>query len=167
MGPDSQPAALRRGTAKNKVHGHETRRRLVDLHVYQGKRLGECAREMGLSYGRTLAQWHRVLADVRDGVVPEEQLRDVRTHCDQMLRQVITTSMPLVGNSAAHGMVTLKALEGLCRLYGVVGPEAAAVGPGPATLAEIGASVRLLSPLLADKLDRLKTLRCRVAGDIP
>ena len=44
-----QSAALRRGTAKQRVRGHETRRRLIELHVHKGLRLKECARDLGIS----------------------------------------------------------------------------------------------------------------------
>ncbi|MCX6864603.1 MAG: recombinase family protein, partial [Verrucomicrobia bacterium] len=163
-GNGGEPGALRRGTEKNRVRGYETRRRLIELHVYQHMGLGECAQALDLSYGRTLAQWHRIVAEVQDGEVPEEQLHDVRTHCDQMLRHMITTSLPLVAKSAAYGMLVLKALDGLCRLHGVARPEAVAGGPGPATLAEIGARVRVVSPLMIDKLDRVRALGSQVDG---
>ena len=83
-----------------------------------------------------------------------------------MWRHLIQTSLSLVAKSAAHGMVVLKALDGLCRLHGVARPEAVAGGPGPATftLAEIGARVRVVSPLLIDKLDRVKALGSQVDG---
>lgn len=50
-----QGAALRRGSEKKRVRGYETRRRLVELDVFGGKRLKECAYELGISYGRAHA----------------------------------------------------------------------------------------------------------------
>jgi hypothetical protein len=58
-------------------------------------------------------------------------------------------------------MVVLKALG---RLHGVVGPVVAADTAGAASLAEIGASVRVISPLLMDKLDRIRELVSQVNG---
>jgi len=55
--PGKQPSALRRGSEIKRVRGHETRRRLIELHAFGGKRLIECARELGLSYGRVNAVW--------------------------------------------------------------------------------------------------------------
>lgn len=59
-----QGAALRRGSDIKRVRGHETRRKLIELHVFEGVRLKECARQMGLSYGRVLAVWHGIVAEV-------------------------------------------------------------------------------------------------------
>lgn len=164
-GSGGQPAALRRGTEKNKVRGYETRRRLIELHVTQGKCLVECAQVLGLSYGRVLAQWHRVVAEAcGDGPEAGEMRRDVRTFLDQGYRHMWEKSVPLIGESAAHGSVALKALEGLGRLYGVVGPEVAGEASGAATLAEVGASVRVVSPLLVGKMERIKAMQCRADG---
>jgi hypothetical protein len=154
-----QPAPLRRGTQKNRVRGFETRRRLVELHCFEGKRLVECAREMGLSYGRVLAVWRGIVDEVcADGPKAEELRHNVRTYSDRVLRHLIEKSIPLVENSAAHGAVALKALESLCRLHGVAAPDPAEK-PTCATMAEVGATVRAVSPLLAAKLDRVRALR--------
>jgi hypothetical protein len=154
-----QPAALRRGTEKNRVRGFETRRRLVQLHCYEGKRLVECARDMGLSYGRVLAVWHRIVEEVSaEGQKAADLRRDVRAYSDRVLRHLIEKSLPLARNSAAHGMVTLKALESLCRLHGVTALETAE-SSGTATLDEVGAAVRVVSPILAEKIERVRALR--------
>ena len=158
-GSGGQPAALRRGTEKNKVRGYETRRRLIELHVTQGKCLVECAQALGLSYGRVLAQWHRVVAEAcGDGPEAEEMRREVRAFLDRGYRHMWEKSVRLIGESAAHGSVALKALDGLGRLYGIVGPEVAAEASGAATLAEVGASVRVVSPLMVGKLERIKAM---------
>ena len=161
-----QPAALRRGTEKKRVRGFETRRRLVNLHVFEGKRLVECAREMGLSYGRILAVWQGLVAEA-SGVGPDgEDLRQsVRAHSDRVLRHLIETSLPLVAKSAAHGMIVVKSLESLCRLHGVAGsdenPEM-----GISTIEDVGATVRNISPILAGKLERVRALT-KEAGEAP
>ena len=61
-------------------------------------------------------------------------------------------------------MLALKSLDALGRLHGVVGPVVAADTAGAANLAEIGARVRVVSPLLIDKLDRVKALGSQVDG---
>lgn len=164
-GYGGQPAALRRGTEKNKVRGYETRRRLIELHVTQGKCLVECARELGLSYGRVLAQWHRIVAEAcGDGPEAAGMRREVRAFLDGGYRHMWEKSVRLIGESAAHGTVALKALDGLGRLYGIMGPEVASESSGAATLAEVGASVRVVSPLLVGKMDRIKAMQCRADG---
>jgi hypothetical protein len=141
------------------VRGYETRRRLIELHVTQGKGLVECAQVLGLSYGRVLAQWHRAVAEAcGDGPEAGEMRREVRAFLDRGYRQMWEKSARLVGESAAHGTVALKALDGLGRLYGIVGPEVAGDESGAATLAEVGASVRVVSPLLVGKMERIKAM---------
>ena len=158
-GAGRQPAALRRGTEKNRVRGYQTRRRLVELHCFEGKRLIECAREMGLSYGRVLALWHQIVGEAAaEGTKAEDLRRDVRAYSDRVLRHLIEKSLPLARTSAAHAMVALKALESLGRLHGVAAPETAE-SSGSASMEEVGAAVRVVSPLLADKLDRVRSLR--------
>ena len=159
-----QPAALRRGTEKKRVRGFETRRRLVNLHVFEGKHLKACARELGLSYGRVLTVWQRVVAEASgEGPDAEDQRRSVRAHSDRVLRHLIEKSLPLVAKSAAHGMIVVKSLESLCRLHGVAGsdehPES-----GISTIADVGATVRNISPLLAGKLERVLALTKQEGG---
>lgn len=85
-----QPAQLQRGSMKKRVRGHETRRKLIELHVFQGMRLKEAARELGLSYGRVLAVWNVVVAEVRGSRgAPEDHLKGVFAYCDLNLRAVI------------------------------------------------------------------------------
>lgn len=159
-----QPAALRRGTEKNRVRGFETRRRLIQLHVFEGKRLVECARELGLSYGRVLAVWQRVVVEASGGGPDGEDLRQsVRTHSDRVLRHLIERSLPLVAKSAAHGIIVVKSLESLWRLHGIAGPEESRE-TGNFSLEDVGATVRSISPLLADKLERVRALTKQEGG---
>lgn len=159
-----QPAALRRGTEKKRVRGFETRRRLVQLHVFEGKRLVECAREMGLSYGRVLTVWQGLVVEASGGGPDGEDLRQsVLAHSDRVLRHLIERSLPLVAKSAAHGMIVVKSLESLCRLHGVAGPDENRESSN-SSLEDVGATVRNISPLLADKLERVRALTKKEGG---
>ena len=96
-----------------------------------------------------------------EGEDAAEMRRSVRAFLDRGFRHLWEISVPLVAESAAHGAVALKALEGLGKMHGIVGPEPGGDAAGAATLAEIGASVRLVSPLLADKIERVRALAVR------
>ena len=159
-----QQAALRRGTEMKRVRGFETRRRLFNLYVFEGKRLVECARELGMSYGRILAVWQGLLAEASGGDPDaEDQRQSVRVHSDRMLRHLIEKSLPLVAKSAAHGMIVVKSLESLCRLHGVAGSDENR-DTGISTLEDVGATVRNISPILAGKLDRVRALMKQEGG---
>jgi hypothetical protein len=159
-----QPAALRRGTEKKRVRGFETRRRLVQLHVFEGRRLVECSREMGLSYGRILAVWQGLVAEASgEGPDGEDLRQSVRAHSDRVLRHLVEKSLPLVAKSAAHGMIVVKSLESLWRLHGVAGPDENRETSN-FSLEDVGAKVRNISPLLADKLARVRALAKQEGG---
>ena len=133
------------------------------LHVVEGKSLRECARLMGRNYKALHAVWRVVVAEAcGEGEDAAEMRRSVRAFLDRGYRHLWEISVPLVAESAAHGAVCLKALEGLGKMHGVIGPEPGGDAAGVATLAEIGASVRLVSPLLADKIERVRALAVRV-----
>lgn len=148
---------LKRGAEINRVRGYETKRQLVQLHCFEGKSIPECARLMGRSYRALHAVWRGVVAEAsgeRGGGI--DYRLQVKALCDRSLRELLQVSIPLVAESAAHGAVVLKTVEALRSLHGVDGIEdKEAVGM---TLEEIGASVRVVSPLLADKLERVKAL---------
>lgn len=147
-----------------RVRGFETRRRLFNLYVFEGKRLVECARELGMSYGRILAVWQGLLAEASGGDPDaEDQRQSVRVHSDRMLRHLIEKSLPLVAKSAAHGMIVVKSLESLCRLHGVAGSDENR-DTGISTLEDVGATVRNISPILAGKLDRVRALMKQEGG---
>ena len=157
-----QPRALVAGADRARVIGHETKRELIRLRVVEGKSLRECARLMGRNYKALHAVWRVCVAEAcGEGEESAEMRRSVRHFLDRGFRHLWETSVPLVAESAAHGAVALKALEGLGKMHGIVGPEPGADAAGAATLAEIGASVRLVSPLLADKIERVRALAVR------
>lgn len=148
---------LKRGAEVSRVKGYETRRELVRLHVFEGKSIPECARLMGRSYKGLHAVWRLIVAEAsgdRGGGI--DYRKQVKAYSDRVLRELVEVALPLVKDSAAHGAVVLKSIEQLRSLHGVDGAEEEA-GPGM-TLEEIGASVRVVSPLLADKLERVKAL---------
>jgi transposase-like protein len=161
--PDARPdrkgrqgAALRRGTEMKRVRGFESRRRLIELHVFSGKRLPECARELGLSYGRTLAVWKSAVEEVHGSRgAPEEHLRSVRAYLDRHLRRVIEESQKLVGEAAAYGAVVVAAGKALAELHGVKDEK---TGQPATTLEDVGREVRMVSPLLLERLDQIRGL---------
>ena len=117
---------------------------------------------MGRNYKALHAVWRVVVAEAcGEGADSEQMRRDVRAFLDRGYRLAWESSYPLIAESAAHGAVALKALEGLGKMHGVVGPDPGGDAAGAATLAEIGASVRLVSPLLADKIERVRALAVR------
>jgi hypothetical protein len=162
------PTALIRGHEINRVKGYETKRALIQLHVMEGKPLRECATLMGRNYRAIHAVWRAIVQETSPGGDGIAELRStVRAYADKGLRALFERSMPLVEESAAHGALALKALEGLCRLHGVEAPDPGET-TGVGSLAEIGAQVRAVSPLLADKLERVRALRIpAVTGDLP
>lgn len=150
---------LKRGVEVARVRGFETKRELVRLHVFEGKSIPQCAKLMGRSYKSLHAVWRIVVAEsCGDKAGPVDMRRNVRAFTDRCLRELVEVSIPLVGESAAHGAIILKATEALCKLHGVTAEDDADSGGGVASLEEIGASVRVVSPLLADKLERVKAL---------
>jgi hypothetical protein len=151
-----QGAALRRGTEKKRVRGFETRRRLIELHVFSGKRLPECARELGLSYGRTLAVWQGVVSEVHGSRgAPEEHLQSIRAYLDRHLRRVMEESQKLVGEAASYGAVVVAAGKALAELHGVKDEQ---TGQPATTLEDVGREVRVVSPLLLNRLDQIREL---------
>lgn len=148
------PWQLRRGIEKTRVRGYETKRQLIELHVMQGHSLKECARLMGRNYQAIHRVWRLVVEGCSgERVAPEEHLRAVRAYADQHLRATIETAQSLVGDAAAYGAVVIAGVKQLCELHGVK-PEEAGI-TGTATLEDIGKSVRVTSPLLLAKLDRV------------
>lgn len=157
-----QGAALRRGTEKKRVMGYLTRERLVQLHIFAGKRLSECAREMGISRNRAYAVWSAVVAEVHGGKgEPEEHKRAVRTYLDHHYRRVMEESQKLLGDAAAYGAAVIAAGKALCDLHGAAGEQAPSPG---VTLEDVGREVRIVSPLLMDKLEQIRSLGGVVNG---
>lgn len=157
-----QGAALRRGTEKKRVKGYLTRKRLIELHVFGGKRLSECAREMGISGGRAYAVWKGVVAEANGGKgEPEEHQRAVRTYLDHHFRRVIEESQKLLGEAAAYGAAVIAAGKALSDLHGVAGEQ---VASSSVTLSDVGREVRIMSPLLMDKLEQIRSMGGVVNG---
>jgi len=157
-----QSAPLRRGTAKQRVRGHETRRRLIQLHVHEGLRLKECARQMGISYGRTLAVWHSIVAEVKGTKgSPEEHQRDVFTYLDLQYRRVVHECQPRIAEAASYGAAVVAACKALAELHDLNANKAAT----PAlSLEDVGREVRTVSPLLLAKLEQVHELIGKQGG---
>jgi len=151
-----QSAPLRRGTAKQRVRGHETRRRLIELHVHEGLRLKECARRMGISYGRTLAVWHAIVAEVKGTKgTPEEHQQDVFAYLDLQYRHVVHECEPRIRQGASYAAAVIAACKALAELHDLNGNKA--VAP-VTTLEDVGREVRTVSPLLLAHLEQVKKL---------
>jgi hypothetical protein len=151
-----QGAALRRGTEKKRVRGYQTRRRLIDLHVFGGKRLKECAYELGISYGRAHAVWRTVVAEAHGAHgTKDEHLQAVRGYLDCHYRRLIEESQPRLAEGAAYGAVVVQACKALADLHDL---KAENPQPQGLTLEDVGREVRVVSPLLLDRLDKLREL---------
>ena len=151
-----QGAALRRGTEKKRVRGYETRRRVIELHVFGGKRLHECARELGISYGRAHAVWRGVVAEAHgSGGTKDEHLRAMRGYLARHYRRLIEEGQQLLSEGAAYGAVVVQACKALADLHDLKGES-----PQPAgfTLEDVGREVRVVSPLLLDRLEQIRGL---------
>jgi transposase-like protein len=156
--PGKQPWQLRRGVERQRVRGYETRRQLIELHVHQGKSLKECARLMGRHYVALHRVWRLVVAECGgERVASEDHIKAVRAYSDQHLRRVIEQAQGLVGEAAAYGAVVVAGVKALCELHGVK-PEEAQAGT-VASLGEIGLNVRVTSPLLLAKLERVRSAK--------
>jgi hypothetical protein len=161
--PDSRPdhkgrqgAALRRGTEKKRVRGYETRRRLIELHVFGGKRLKECAYELGISYGRAHAVWRTVVAEAHGARgTKDEHLQAVRGYLDCHYRRLIEESQPRLAEGAAYGAVVVQACKALAELHDLKteNPQ-----PQGLTLEDVGREVRVVSPLLLERLEQIRGL---------
>lgn len=148
------PWQFRRGVEKQRVRGFEAKRQLIELHAIQGIPLKECARIMGRNYQALHRVWRLVVAECGgERQASEEHIKAVRAYCDLHLRRVIEEAQPLVAEAAAYGAVVIAGVKELCALHGVK-PEEAAAGT-TASLAEIGLNVRVTSPLLLEKLERV------------
>lgn len=154
--PGKQPSALRRGSEIKRVRGHETRRRLIEMHAFGGKRLIECARELGLSYGRVNAVWRSVVAEAHGARgTKEEHVMSVRCYLDCHYRKVMEGAQALLGDAAAYGAVIVQAGKALADLHGLKTED---VLPAGLSLEDVGREVRVVSPLLIDRLDKVRAL---------
>ncbi len=157
-----QTAPLRRGTELSRVRGYRTREELIRLRVYEGKSLKECACLLGRHYNRVRILWQEIVAKSNgDDGVPAEHLANVRAYVDIHLRRVIQEASCRISEGAAYGAVVVAGLKALMELHGVKHEE---VSPEGMTLADVGREVRVVSPLLAGKLERLERLGARVVA---
>jgi hypothetical protein len=155
-----QGAALRRGSEKKRVRGYETRRRLIEMHVFGGKRLKECAHELDISYGRAHAVWRTVVAEAHGAHgTKDEHLQAVRGYLDCHYRRLIEESQPRLAEGAAYGAVVVQACKALAELHDLKteNPQ-----PQGLTLEDVGREVRVVSPLLLDRLDKIREMN----GDV-
>jgi hypothetical protein len=151
-----QGAALRRGTEKKRVRGYETRRRLIEMHVFGGKRLQECARELGISYGRAHAIWRTVVAEAHGAHgTKDEHLQAVRSYLDCHYRRLIEESQPRLAQGAAYGAVVVQACKALAELHDVKGEPPQPLG---LSMEDVGREVRVVSPLLMERLEQIREL---------
>lgn len=164
--PTSCPPALSGGKGagrvllathqRNRVKGWALRERVIECHVFQGRSLRETARLLGRSYKRVTATWASVCRDVNGGkATPEAHREAVRGYLDTHLRRVIEGSQALLGEAAAYGAVIVQAGKALADLHGLK-PED--VLPAGLTLEDVGREVRVVSPLLIDRLDKVRAL---------
>jgi hypothetical protein len=154
---------LKHQTERNAVRGQQTRRRVIELHVMEGKTLVETAEVMGIHLRTVQKRWKEVLEDVKGGTA-EELREEVRAYADLHLREVIQTAQQNVDDSAAYGAVVVQGIKTLCELHGVEPPEET---KGQAlTMEEVGQRVRSKSPLLLDKLNHIRAAkRARKGGE--
>jgi transposase-like protein len=154
-GPKSKhPAALKRGTEIRKVLGHETKRRVVQLHVEQGLSLRETAKRIGRHYKYVCLVWQGIVKEVSEGSSPEGK-EQIRAFVDQHLRGLIEDGRRMFPEAAAYGAVAAKCLEQLADLHGL---KAAEIAPEGMSLEQVGEQVRVVSPLLIDKIEKVRAL---------
>lgn len=148
---------LRRATERNMVRGFTTKKEVIRLHCMEGKPLKEIARLLGRNHRYIQQVWQSIVADVKGRATKGEHDDDVRTFADKHLRNAIQEASGLISDSAAYGAVVIRGVAELCALHGVK-PEEGVTG-GIASLESIGMSVRVASPMLLDKLDRLQRIK--------
>jgi hypothetical protein len=153
---------LRLGHDINRVRGWALRERVIQLHCFEGKSLRQCAKMLGRSYKRTAAMWSIVCRDVAGGKAsPEAHREQVRGYLDRHYRRVMEGAQGLLGEAAAYGAVVVAAGKALAELHGLR-PEDTL--PAGFSLEDVGREVRVVSPLLIDRLEDVKELR-GAAGD--
>lgn len=153
---------LRAGTERLKVRGWAVRERVIQCHVFEGKSLRETARLVGRSYKYVSSVWAAVCREVNGGkATPEERREAVRSYMDRHLRACVERAQGLMGEAAAYGAVVVQGIKALGELHGIRPEELA---PAGFNLEDVGREVRVVSPLLIDRLDQVRALS-GVAGD--
>jgi len=155
--PKGSNRYLAAGQARMRVRGWALRERVVQLHCFEGKTLKETARLLGRSYKRVTGVWAAVARDVSGGnATPEAHREAVRTYLDRHYRKIMEGAQGLLGEAAAYGAVVVAAGKALAELHGIK-PED--VLPTGFTLEDVGREVRVVSPLLIDRLDQVRALQ--------
>lgn len=149
---------LQRGIDRNIVKGHETKKKVIQLHCMEGKPLKEVAKLIGRHHRYVQMVWKGIVEDTKGRASKGEHDADVRAYCDLHLRGVIESAARLVEDNAAYGAVVIRGVSELCALHGVK-PEEAGITGGIASLEDIGQAVRVASPLLMDKLARVQSIK--------
>lgn len=153
---------LRAGVDRQRVMGWAVREKVVQLHVFEGKSLRETARLVGRSYKRISSVWAAICREVNGGkATPEAHREAVRGYLDKHYRRVMEGAQGLLGDAAAYGAVVVAAGKALAELHGIK-PEDAL--PAGFSLEDVGREVRVVSPLLIDRLDQVRALG-GAAGD--
>jgi len=150
---------LAKGRDISKVRGWAVKEQVVRLHCFEGKSLKQTAALIGRSYGHVQNVWALVKRECNDPETAEKRRGNVRAYMDSHLRNLIELGAKGFADSAAHGAVALQSLVKLGELHGIKPEETAAAG---ATLPEIGARVRAISPLLADRLEQVAAMKAAV-----
>lgn len=146
---------LKVGTDLMKVRGWAVRERIVQLHCFEGKSLKECAKILGRHPKRVSAIWSGVVRDVSGDSDPKRK-EEIRAFADLSLRKFAQDGLRMFEDGAAYGAVGVQAIKALCELHGVK-PEDGLAQAG-FSLEDVGREVRVVSPLLMDKMDRVKAL---------
>lgn len=153
---------LRAGHTVQRVRGWALRERVIQLHCFEGKSLRQCARMLGRHYKTVSTVWAAVCRDVAGGrATPEEHRDRVRGYLDRHYRRVMEQAQALVPEAAAYGAVVVAAGKALAELHGIKPEEAL---PSGFSLEDVGREVRVVSPLLIDRIDQVRELR-GAAGD--
>ena len=154
--PGRQNRYLKAGTEKLRVRGWAMRERVIQLHCFEGKTLRQCATILGRSYKHTAMVWAAVAREVAGGkATPEAHREAVRGYLDKHYRRVMEGAQGLLGDAAAYGAVVVAAGKALAELHGIK-PEDAL--PSGFSLEDVGREVRVVSPLLIDRLDQVRAL---------
>lgn len=147
---------LRAGTERLRVRGWAVRERVIQCHVFDGRSLRETARLVGRSYKYVSQVWATVCREASGGKgSPEERREAVRAYLDAHYRRVMEGSQRLLGEAAAYGAVVVAAGKALAELHGIKPEDVLPVG---FSLEDVGREVRVVSPLLIDRLDQVRAL---------
>lgn len=147
---------LKQGTAIQRIRGRATRDEIVRLHVFEGMALRDVAKKIGRHYRYVCLVWQGVVKEsAGESRLPEEHRAAVRAYCDQHLRKTIESAQGLIGEAAAYGAVVVAGVKALAELHGLKPEE---IAPEGLSLEDVGRQVRVVSPLLIDKIERVRAI---------